>query len=298
MSDLNSPSDLDRLLMLFYGLKRDYKRHGDISELTKKALNIAELYGDYMCAGDILVTYGEELISGGDRCGGMTVIRIAYNEFKHIANQTVMLMRLAEAALDDGNVDDGKKYISELCKRVDNLEESISVNELTDIFKRYKSYFEEVLSEISEGQKKTPLSPSECTLSIADILKAPKERALGQLSEHLNELTADGKFPEILSRQEYCIFIADEFVEHVNSDGISHYLESCHEHFPLLPHVFKEFDVSEGVRLTEMIDKAIRKSGTAFIGLKKEEGFYYKKVEEKLLENMYSYFVKNKEAFK
>ncbi len=295
---------LYQFMKSFSSAKSDYKKYAELDILKENLCKIATLYRDYFGIGDLFVSYGESLIDEGDYAGGISVIRIAYDHFTQIANQTTTLIRLAECAFCAGNNEEGKTFLLTLCNKVDNYEESIKLNKLYEVWERYKPFIANELLGLANSKIQKPLSPEECTYSIDQISKSPKNEILELLSEHLNELSAGGKYLDLLSREEFYLFLADEFIEHINSDGIEHYLSCCSTHFPLLSDVFREIGADEALILLEMIKETIPNTTAKIedavmdIDFEKEEDFYYKKVEKRLLKQMCTYFLKNKENFK
>ena len=298
---------MEKFIRLFEGAKRNYRKTKDAEILCAAFESIAELYGDYFGVGDLILGYGEELIDNGSYNAGVEIVRIVEKYFKAVANQTLLCIRLAEWEFENGNAEKGKAYLERLVSKVDNYEEAIDVNGLTDIWNQYKTNLD--LPKSMHFMKKSPLSPAECTLVIEDIMQLPQDELLSKLSEHLNELCAYGEQIELLSEAEQTVFYIDEFIEDVNSDGISHYLYYRGDHYEklllsvtkinspsshaLLGMIVRKFPQGKIPSKVKKIQSSLEKMEKRGIDFEDAEQMYFEKVENELLKNLLIYVANN-----
>lgn len=300
---------LEKFLTDFSSAKRNYKKQKDVTILKKDVEAIsAELY-EYFGIGDVLLAWGEELFSSGDRDAGIAVFKILEKHFENnIANKTLLFVRLAEFEFNNQNTDDGKEYLLLACRSIDNFEESIQNNELGEVWKKYRHYVED---EISHSASDKPLAPEECSQHIDEIIKLPQDELFSVLSEHLDELSANGKRLDLLSKQELNVYLIDEFVITINSDGLENYFAYCAQHFIGLCSALEQIGCTEAQELWNKIkdkiskvpindpkfEKALLQVADRDVNFENEEAFYYKKVEKKLLSKLSQYVLKNTEFF-
>lgn len=303
---------MENFIRLFEGAKRNYKKTKDATALYAAHESIAELYGDRFGVGDLILGYGEELIDNGSYDIGIEIVRIVERRFKAVANQTLLCIRLAEWEFENGNEEKGKAYLLRLVSKVDNYEESIAANELTGVWNKYKMNLD--LPKPMNFIEKTPLSPGECTLAIEDIMQLPQDELLPKLSEHLNELCAYGERTELLSAPEQTVFYIDEFIEDVNSDGISHYLYYRGDHFKqlllsvtrmncpssnaLLGLIAGKFPQGKIPSNAEKIQSALEKMEKRGIDFEDTEQFYFEKAENELFCSLIDFVTVNSDSFR
>ena len=289
---------LECFLKHFLSIKKNYRKIPNSKSLLDEIKDICIRYNNYFGIGDLILAYGEELISEGDSCTGYAIFQTIDKEFHCIANQTLLYIRLAEFEFLNGNLNAGKEYLLTLCKRVDNLEETIKINELSEVWEQYKYLVLEQLPQ--DKNSSTPLSVDECTMGIEDIIKLPGDELLFELSEHLSELSGNGSCLGFLTEQERNVYFIDEFIEVLNSDGLENYFSNHNDHFHLLLDALKAVGCTEAIELGQKImskltERDIAKFETDF---EKEESFYYKKVEKKLLHFICCYVRENLDAFR
>ncbi len=304
---------MEKFIKLFEGAKQNYKKTKNAEILYTAFERMAELYCDYFGIGDLFLGYAEELIDNGSYDAGVEIIRIVEKRFKVVANQTLLCIRLAEWEFENGNADRGKEYLERLMSKVDNYEESIEINELTDVWNKYKATLR--LSNSVHFMKKEPRRPNECTLCIEDIMKLPQDDTLlSALFTHLNELCAYGLQINILSKPEKNVFYINEFIEDVNSGGISHYLYYRGDHFQELLASVTEANCSICLILLNMIEKKFPRNNIPSnvekiqnhiedmenrdVDFETEEVVYYEQVEHELVETLLSYVVNHKDDFR
>lgn len=300
---------MDRFIKLYENAKRDFKKTRDIGTLLASVESIASFYGGYIGIGDLILTYGEELISDGSYDAGISVIRSVERNFKIIANQTILCIRLAEFEFENGNIERGKEYILRFLTKVDNYEEAIEINGLTDVWNQYKSKVDTL-----PKSKKIASDSDARTPGIEEILTLPRDEMLAELSGHLDERCASGEQIDSLTEEEKTVFYIDEFIVNLNSDGISHYLCYCGHHFSMLKSsaavlgfpnlvnlLFKIEDKFSGKSIPkerDKIEKLLEKMQKDGIDFEQLEGLYYEEVETKLLNDLSSYIRNNANSFK
>ena len=304
---------LEQFIKLFEETKRNYIKTKDADALCASLENISELYGEYLGIGDLLLQYGEDIIDSEGADIGFEIIRIVEKYFKTVANQTLLCIRLAEWEFERGNAEKGKEYLERLVSKVDNYEESIEVNGLTDVWNKYKANL--TLPKSIRFMKRSPLSPDECTICIEEILKLPQDDTLiSELSTHLNELCGYGEQINIFSEAEQTVFYINEFIEDINSDGISHYLYYRGNHFQELFASVKKVNCASCRTLLDMIagkfphskiSSDIEKIKTHLecmedhgVDFDAEEQIYYEQVEAELTKALLSYVANHADDFR
>ncbi len=304
---------MENFIKLFEGAKRNFKKTKNADALCASLENISELYREYFGIGDLLLQYGEDLIDSEGNDVGFEIVRIVEKHFKVVANQTLLCIRLAEWEFENGDAEKGKAYLEHLVSKVDNYEESIEINGLSAVWSKYKANL--TLPKSIHFMKKSPLSPDECTLCIEEIMKLPQDDALlSELSTHLNELCAYGEQINILSEPERTVFYINEFIEDVNSDGISHYLYYRADHFRELFASVIKVNCSKCLTLLHMIankfprgkiSSNIEKLQNHLEGMENhgvdfeaEEQIYYEQVETELVKTLLSYIMNHTDSFR
>ncbi len=300
----------EKFLADFSSAKTNYKKQKDITILKKDVEAISAEFYEYFGIGDVLLGYGEELFSAGDREAGIAVFKILEKYFENnIANQTLLFVRLAEFEFNKGNTDAGKDYLLSACRSIDNFEESIQNNELEDVWEKYRHYVE---NEISHPASNKLLAPDECSQQMDEIIKLPQDELLFALSEHLAELSANGNKLDLLSEQELNVYLVDEFVVTINSDGLENYFDYCAPHFIGLCSALEQIGCTEAQELWNKIkdkisqapindpkfEKALLHLADRDVNFENEEAFYYKKVERKLFSQISQYVKNNLDSFR
>ena len=304
---------MEKFIKLFEGAKQNYKKTKNAEILYTAFERMAELYCDYFGIGDLFLGYAEELIDNGSYNAGVEIIRIVEKHFKVVANQTLLCIRLAEWEFKNGDAEKGKAYLENLVSKVDNYEESIEINGLSTVWSKYKANL--ALPKSIHFMKKSPLSPDECTLCIEEIMKLSQDDALlSELSTHLNELCAYGEQINILSEPERTVFYINEFIEDVNSDGISHYLYYRGDHFrklfafviemncscclTLLNMIAKKFPRGKIPSNIEKIQNQLESMADHGVDFEAEERIYYEQVEAELVKTLLSYIMNHMDSFR
>ena len=304
---------MENFIKLFEGAKGNFKKTKNADALCASLENISELYREYFGIGDLLLQYGEDLIDSEGNDVGFEIVRIVEKHFKVVANQTLLCIRLAEWEFKNGDAEKGKAYLEHLVSKVDNYEESIEINGLSTVWSKYKANL--ALPKSIHFMKKSPLSPDECTLCIEEIMKLPQDDALlSELSTHLNELCAYGEQINILSEPERTVFYINEFIEDVNSDGISHYLYYRGDHFrklfafviemncscclTLLNMIAKKFPRGKIPSKIEEIQNQLESMADHGVDFEAEERIYYEQVEAELVKTLLSYIMNHMDSFR
>lgn len=291
-----------------------YNSSGNLENLQKD-LQMFKKYSEHQWVGDLLIYIGEGYITAGDYPAGISFMKTVDAYFKHIANTTNLYLRMAEYCIQNGQTDKGTEYLIALCKRVSNYEESIAFNELTDVWDKYKHLVEgKVEPSISVNSKKKPLPPEKCSMQIEEIFALPEDDILLHLSDHLNEMSANGDWLNSLNKWEKMVYYADELCMEVNSGGFNSYLYYYGAHFEKALQVFEEIEAHEMVSLLERvarkfprgkvpksldsIQNAMDKLEEKGIDFEAEDSTYYTTAEKDLLNQLLVFVLQNKKHFR
>ena len=302
---------LEKFLKQFSAIKCSYKNTKDVISLKNSIIMILEEYKEYYGIGDLLLMYGEELISSGEQVSGISVLKIIRDFRVDVANQTLLYVRLAENAFFNGNTYECRDFLLLWLDKVDNYEESIEINGLQSVWERCRHLVE---NEIRKVEFSAPTDSHECSVTLNDIIELPQDEFIYAMSERLDELSADGKRLDLLSGQEFFVFLINEFIEDINSDGLEHYFSYNSAHFIDLYRAFCDVGCADAKELWNKINKSIlsyfdldensgvekvlSKIADSEINLDEEESFYYEKVEKNLLRDVYRYVLKKQSCFK
>ncbi len=295
--------------------EKEYKKSKDISQLKTQLASLANDYREYFGIGDLFVAHGAQFVDNGDYEAGIVFMTTAHTAFSQIANTTTLYLRLAENEFMSGNVEQGKEYLIRFCTAKDNYEESAKINGLTDVWEKYRHYVQnDVPASMSFNANQNLLSPESCSMNINDILKLPKDDLLPAISEHLNELCGNGNFLNVLTASERTVYLIDQLITDVNSDGIEHYLTYNGLNFAQTQAAFREIADTEALVLMEKIQRkfprskvptkdsslqaVLEKMENKGIDFEQEEEFYYQHVENPTLELLYNYILENADDFR
>lgn len=292
----------------------EYKRTLDLDALRIKADALICDNREEIRAGSVIISTGEDLIDDDYYDAGIVLLKVAYDNGCLDGNITVMLVRLAENEFKNGNVDAGKKYILELCDYIDNYEETIGFNGLTDVWEKYKHYVTADIENLERMRNPEPLSPEECSESIEDIFTLCDGELLCELSIHLRELSASGNRIDLLTPQETNVYYVDEFIENINSDGLDHYLFYYGTNFESLRSALAEIGCKAAIELTDRVIKRLPRKRIpqnldkwqdVLISLEVKdidfedlEDFYFETVESQILRALSDYVKANREHFR
>ena len=238
-----------------------------------------------------------------------------YKSCKCIPNETLVYLRLAEYYFENGESALGEKFLVKLCtETVDNYEESIKFNELTEVWNKYKHYVEGKVPPSVAVNGSVALAVEDCSMQIADIFNLDGQDLLAEISVHLSELSANGKELNKLNKWEKTVFYVDEFSEQVNADGISGYLYYYGNHFDKLIMAIEEINAKDCLFLTESIrnkfprntvpknidsiQNTLDKLEDKGIDFEAEEDMYLNKYENIIFEKLKEYILNNKKHFR
>ena len=238
-----------------------------------------------------------------------------YKSCKCIPNETLVYLRLAEYYFENGDNYHGEKFLVKLCtETVDNYEESIKFNELTDVWNKYKHFVEGKVPPSVTLNDSVALSPEDCSMQITDIFELEGQDLLSEMSVHLNELSANGEELNKLNKWEKATFYIDEFCTEVNSQGVLGYLYYYGNHFEKLFIAFETIDSKENLNLLECIKKkfprnsvpkniesiqnALDKLEEKGIDFEAEDDMYFNEYENTIFEKLEKYILDNKKHFR
>ena len=304
---------MKRLAKLFEEAITNYNKTKNITLLIHAFEKICKLYRDFFGIGDILLSYGESLIKKEESEAGIAILRLVEKHFKFVANEALFCLRLADAAFKSGDEERGRSYLMRLVKTIDNYEEAIEFNGLSEIWNAHKSKLMDLPPSVRTKETRA-CTPEECSHSMQEILSFPESTMLSAISEHLGELCADGEKPELLTAEEQTVFFIDEWITSVNADGIFHYLNDRGHHFEMLIASAKALNSKNLQNLLFMVENKLsrnkilknlekiqiflEKAENAGVDFEAEEAFYYQDVQEVLLDTLACYIRQNSHAFR
>ena len=219
------PCDLTPIL-------RQYKQDPSPELLERQLSEFANAYRNDCMIGDLLVDAGNNSMEKGD-AGTAFVFLKAAEKCPNVADETTLYLRLAQIHLEKGDQETGIAYLIRLCTEgPSNYEESIGFRELTEVWNRYRHLVDGLVPpSVSIYSGPRPLSPDECSRSIAEIWALPEDEILSALSEHVNEMSASGEELNYLNKWERSFCYLDELSMEVNSGGFDSYLYYHGQHF-------------------------------------------------------------------
>lgn len=294
---------------------RQYQVDSNTQTLKAAVTELAQVYGNYFGVGDILIFIGENYIVNGDPTAGIIFIQIVNDCISLVQNKTTLFLRMAEFHFEHQQEDLGVVFLTKLCtENVENYEESIAANGLTDIWMRYKHYVDgNVPPSVSFQTEASWEIPEESHINIDEIFAGPKEDLLYTLSQYLDKRTNGGKYLNHLNKWELTFYYIDELCMELNSGGFGHYLYYYGHHFDkvyraleligaeqtitLLEDVKTKFPkrrISRSLdRLQDILDK-MEENGIEF---EAEDDLYYKKVEHELLDKLLEFVMQHQKRF-
>lgn len=261
MRKKNENTPLDNFLHSLDKIKNQYESTKDADELQKSLRTFAKEYRDYMGVGDFLLSVGERYITSGDYSAGIIYVTTVDEYFEYVANTTLLNLRMAEYHITNNETKIGTEYLIKLCSSVSNYEESIEINELTEVWEKYRHLVQDkVASSVSINAKNTPLRPEECTTQINGILSLPDDGILEALSVHLGELCGQGDHLNCLNKWEKVIYYADELCSEVNSGGFDSYLYYHGQHFEKACGALENISALETLKILDFVRAKFPKS--------------------------------------
>ncbi len=305
----------DKMLSDFEKIRNDYNASNDLNKLEKSLKKLLYKYRNNYGLLNYYLLFAEECFKANEYSAGISVVFIVYKSSKYIPNETLVYLRLAQYYFENGDISQGEKFLIKLCtETVDNYEESIKFNELTDVWNKYKHYVEGKVPPSVACNCSVALPPEECSMQIADILELEQQDLLTKISAHLNELSANGEELNKLNKWEKAVFYIDEFCMEVNSGGVSGYLYYYGNHFEKLFNAFEFIDSNESLNLLESvknkfprnsvpknidsIQNAINKLEDKGIDFESEDDMYFNEYENIIFEKLQEYILNNKKHFR
>lgn len=305
----------DKMISDFEEIRNSYESSKDMKKLKKSLNKLIRKYRNNYGLLNYYLLFAEKCFKLNDYNAGFTVVFIVYESCKDIPNETLVYLRLAQYYFENGDISQGEKFLIKLCtETVDNYEESIKFNELTDIWNKYKHYVEGKVPPSVTFSGSVALSPADCSMQIADIFELEGQDLLSKMSVHLNELSANGEELNKLNKWEKTVFYIDEFCSEVNSQGVSGYLYYYGNHFEKLFNVCETIELKECLNLLESIKKkfprnsvpkniesiqnALDKLEEKGIDFETEDDVYFETCENIIFENLQEYILNNKKHFR
>lgn len=311
---------MEKVLMAFLSrlmkINGEYRQNGNAFELETALNGLCAEYGEYSGFGDVVLNMGEELIMRGDYTAGITVIRAVNDHFSTVNNKTLLYLRMAEYCIENGNTEKGIEYLTLLCTDgPSNYEEIIEVNELTEVWLKYKHLVSgKVPASVAVNNSPKPLKPSQCTVGIKDIFELDNDEILCELSAHLAELSANGEAMNCLNEWEKTAFLADELWTEVNSGGFSGYLYYYGHHFEkaytaleavgackvtsVMERARSKFPGGKMPKSIDAIMNAIDKMEEKGVDFEAEDAEFYEVGDKELSEVLLEFVLANKERFR
>lgn len=236
------------------------------------------------------------------------------DENRGVSNLTERFLLLARDAMEAGDPETGRACLVALCRSIDNYEETIEWNELTDLWEKYKYLVEGSVEPSVRVMRIEPRTSGECTMSIGDILALPDDEVLSELSRHLQELSGDGGFLQSLNRWERAAYYVDELCMEVNSGGFDSYLYYCGTRFEKAYKALKEMGAEEMTALLDRVrekfprkrvpksEEAIQNAMDALeeagVDFEAEDDTYYDSAERELLKKLTAFVRENGKRFR
>ena len=299
----------------FEKIRNDYNASNDLNKLEKSLKKLLHKYRNNYGLLNYYLLFAEECFKANDYNAGIRVVFIVYKSSECIPNETFVFLRLAQYYFENGDISQGEKFLIKLCtETVDNYEESIKFNELTDVWNKYKHYVEGKVPPSVAVNGSVALAPEDCSMQITDIFDLDGQDLLVEISVHLSELSANGKELNKLNKWEKTVFYIDEFSEEINSGGFSGYLYYYGTHFEKLATAFETIDSKECLILLECIknkfprnsvpknidsiQNAIDKLEDKGIDFEAEEDMYFNKYENIIFEKLKEYILNNRKHFR
>ncbi len=298
-------------------IKEQYKKDKNLNKLEKRLNSLASKYSDVVGCSDYFLYIGNELIEKNDYDAGIIFIKTAAYCFDYILGNAVGLyLRMAEYHLNKGETDRGTEFLIKLCtETVENYEESIQEQDLTDIWLKFRHLVDgKVPASIPFNRAATPVPPQKCSKQIEDILRLSDDEFLSEFSEHLGEMSGSGECLNYLNKWERIAFYADELCREINSGGISHYLYYCGHHFDKVVEALESINATAAVDLMlqiktkfpkckipkslQTIQNTLDDMEENNIDFEKEEQSYYAVVEKDLLAKLISFVEQNNQHFR
>ena len=297
------------------GIRRQYKADPSPERLDAMLARFVNAYRNDYLIGNLLVEAGDDAMEKGDTEAALVFLKAA-EKCPNVGDETTLYLRLAQIHLEKGQQEEGVAYLIKLCTEgPSNYEESIGFRELTEVWNRYRHLVDGLVPpSVSIYSGPRPLSPDECSRSIAEIWALPEDEILSALSDHVGEMSGSGEELNYLNKWERSFFYLDEISMEVNSGGFDSYLFHCGEHFhkarkaleaidspamtALLDAVTAKFPRGKVPKSMDAIQNALEKLEEKGVDFEEQDDAYYNGVESEFLPKLLTYVLENKKHFR
>ena len=305
---INVPCELTAIL-------RQYKADPSPARLERQLAQFVKSYHNDCLICNLLVAAGDDAMEKGDAETAFVFLKAA-EKCPDVGDETTLYLRLAQIHLEKGDQETGIAYLIKLCTEgPSNYEESIGFRELTDVWNRYRHLVDGLVPpSVSIYSGPRPLSPDECSRSIAEIWALPEDEILSALSDHVGEMSGCGVALNYLNKWERSFYYLDEISMEVNSGGFDSYLFHCGEHFrkarksldaidspamtALLDAVTAKFPRGKVPKSMDAIQNALEKLEEKGVDFEDQDDAYYNGVEREFLDRLLVWVLKNKKHFR
>ena len=297
------------------GIRCQYKADPSPERLDAMLTRFVNEYRNDYLIGNLLVEAGDDAMEKGDPEAALVFLKAA-EKCPNVGDETTLYLRLAQIHLEKGDQETGVAYLIRLCTEgPSNYEESIGFRELTEVWNRYRHLVDGLVPpSVSFCAGPRPLSPDECSKSIAEIWTLPEDEILSALSDHVGEMSGSGEELNYLNKWERSFFYLDEISMEVNSGGFDSYLFHCGEHFPkarkalenldapgmtaLLDAVTAKFPRGKVPKSLDAIQNAMEKLEEKGVDFENQDDAYYNGVEVEFLDRLLVWVLDNKKHFR
>lgn len=243
-----------------------------------------------------------------------TLIERIEDELSDIRDTIGYCMEKAGRCFDGADLEFGKAYLIAMCRTISNYEEIIELEELTEQWERYRPLVAEWIPASITVNGSRAKAPSECAMTIGQILEMEDDDLLTELSAHIGELSGMGDSLGSLNKWERAFYYADELIMEVNSGGFEGYLYYHGTHFDKSRQAFREMGANEMESLLDAVQAKfprgkVPKSEGAIqnamdrledrgVDFEDEDDRYYGGAECKLLDRMAAWVRENGKRFR
>lgn len=303
-------------------IQQQYSTSKSTEDLTV-GIRLLSANPNYHQFSHFLIFLGNSYIEGGDSEAGIACLKSVVAHFPDIYHYAIIYLRLAQYHIEKGETEIGTGFLIQLCTEVSDYKSQIVLNDLTEVWEKYKHLIADKIPGLDVSEKLEPITlvqapqpkqPDECSQTIAQILSLPKADLLTGLSSHLGEMTANGSVLNCLNKWERTFYYADEVCMEVNSGGFEGYLYYHGTHFIKACQAFVQIGADQMVSLMDRIQRKfprgrIPKSEEAIqnamdrledevIDFEDEDDIYYSSIEKELLDRLTTYVLTNRNHFR
>ena len=314
--------DYENFCCEYEQLKDQYSISKSTENLTIGIHHLSE-NPNYHQFNHFLIFLGDEYMESGDFEAGATCLKSVAAHFQCIYHYAIIYLRMAQYHIEKGEMEIGIRYLIQLCTEVKDYRSQITLNELTEVWERYKHLLIDRIPELDVTEKLEPLTivqalqpltPDKCSQNIEHILCMPKSDLLSALSEHIGEMTANGAYLNYLNKWERDFYYADEVCMEVNSGGFEGYLYYHGIHFSKACQAFGRIGAERMLQLMNRIQckfprNCVPKAENAIqnamdrmdedgIDFNDEDEIYYSSAEKELLDRLLIYVKENEKHFR